>query len=103
VELEPEGRVVFTGLAGRSVFLYAVRGNVRIGDDVLAEHHLGELSPHGDALEIVTGTGAVLLVGHAPPIGEPVVAHGPFVMNTREEIQRAIADYQAGRFGPLEG
>jgi redox-sensitive bicupin YhaK (pirin superfamily) len=41
---------------------------------------------------------AVLLFGHAEPIGEPVVAHGPFVMNSREEIAQAISDYQAGRF-----
>jgi quercetin 2,3-dioxygenase len=103
VSLKPEGRVVFTGLEGRNVFLYVVRGNVRIGESVVAEHHLAEMSPQGDALEIVTGTGAVLLFGHAVPIGEPVVSYGPFVMNTREEIQRAIEDYQAGKFGPLEG
>jgi hypothetical protein len=40
----------------------------------------------------------LLLFGHAAPIGEPIVAHGPFVMNTREEIAQAIRDYQAGRF-----
>ena len=39
---------------------------------------------------------------HAEVIGEPVVSHGPFVMNTREEIVEAIDDYQAGRFGGLE-
>jgi redox-sensitive bicupin YhaK (pirin superfamily) len=33
------------------------------------------------------------------PIGEPVVKHGPFVMNTREEIERAYSDYQAASFG----
>ena len=33
------------------------------------------------------------------PIGEPVVQHGPFVMNKREEIQRAMQDYQRTRFG----
>ena len=42
---------------------------------------------------------ATILYGHADPIGEPVVSHGPFVMNTREEIVRAIEDYNAGLFG----
>ena len=101
VTLKPEGRVVFTGLEGRNVFLYVVRGNIRIGEGVVAEHHLAELAPQGDSLEIVTGTGAVLLFGHAVPLGEPVVSYGPFVMNTQEEIRRAITDYQAGKFGPL--
>lgn len=40
----------------------------------------------------------VLILG-GRPIGEPIVAHGPFVMNTRAEIEAAIADYRAGRLG----
>ena len=37
-----------------------------------------------------------------PAIHEPVVQHGPFVMNTREEIEQVMADYQAGRFGTVK-
>jgi redox-sensitive bicupin YhaK (pirin superfamily) len=44
-------------------------------------------------------TDAVILLCHAKPYGEPVVSHGPFVMNTREEIQQAVRDYQTGKFG----
>ena len=47
---------------------------------------------------IEAASDGVILFGHAEPIGEPVVAHGPFVMTTREEIQQAIRDYQEGRF-----
>ena len=42
----------------------------------------------------------VLVLG-GRPIGEPVVQYGPFVMNTREEIVQAVADYQAGRMGSI--
>ncbi|MEL7044692.1 MAG: pirin family protein [Pseudomonadota bacterium] len=53
----------------------------------------------GDALELESGdTGAGLLVLRGRPLREPVVHYGPFVMNSEEEIEQAIRDYQAGRF-----
>ena len=55
----------------------------------------------GDGIEATSEKGCRILFGHADPIGEPVVAHGPFVMNTREEIAQAVHDYQAGLFGGL--
>ena len=99
VTLKPGGRVVFTGLGGRNVFLYVVRGTIAIAGAEAKEYQLVELTPQGDAVEIIARTDAVLLFGHAAPIGEPVVSYGPFVMNTQDEIRQAIADYQAGRFG----
>jgi quercetin 2,3-dioxygenase len=44
-----------------------------------------------------------VLFGRAPPLREPVVSHGPFVMSTREEIIQAIEDYRAGKFGRVPG
>lgn len=101
VELRAGGTLRFDGLAGRAVFLYVVRGEIEIGADAapVQQFHLAELTD-GDAVELSSRTGALLLFGHGEPLREPVVAHGPFVMNTRAEIMEAISDYQAGRFGP---
>ena len=57
------------------------------------------MTTEGDTIDFKAELDSVLLFGHADPIGEPMVVHGPFVMNTREQIADAIADYQAGRFG----
>lgn len=102
--LQAGASLLLPGLAGRNVLLYLVKGSVKAGDTLMPSQHLAELSDDGDALRLASVENSMLLFGHAEPIGEPVVAHGPFVMNTREEIASAIEDYQAGRFGaPLAG
>ena len=98
IELKKAGRAGFGSLGGRNVFLYLVRGEVEVNGVAAAGQHLVQLDLEGDMLEIVAKSDALVVFGHAEPIGEPVVAHGPFVMNTREEIVEAIRDYQAGLF-----
>ncbi len=82
----------------RSVFFYVVRGNVSIGEAGAKAFDLVEFAHDGETITVSSSDGAFLLFGHADPIGETVVAHGPFVMNTEQEIRDAIADYQAGKF-----
>ena len=101
VALQAGGVVRFPDVDGRSVFLYVASGSVRVAGDAAQQHRLVELGDDGDSVEIVANTDAVLLFGHAQAIGEPVVAHGPFVMNTREEIQQAARDYRDGKFGEV--
>jgi redox-sensitive bicupin YhaK (pirin superfamily) len=86
---------------GRNVFLYIVRGDVNVAGEKAEACHLIELNDDGDEVQLEAASDAVVLLGHAQPLGEPVVAHGPFVMNTRDEIRQAMADYQAGKFGGL--
>ncbi len=95
------GRMHLDGLAGRNVFLYVVDGAVRVDGREIPRWTLARLDLEGDRLEIEAAPEARLLLGHGAPIGAPVVAHGPFVMNTVEEIRQAVIDYQAGRFGAV--
>jgi len=99
VRLSPGGCAELPAPRGRSVFLYVARGSASVGDSAVERWHLVTLNDDGDSVAVTAGAdGAVLLYGHADPIGEPVVAHGPFVMNSEAEIGQAIADYQAGKF-----
>lgn len=101
IEAGAGARLDFNGLDRRIVFLYVVSGSVRVSGRDVAQHHLVELGLDGGELTLEAAGNARVLFGHGDPIGEPVVAHGPFVMNTVEEIRQAIADYQAGKFGSV--
>jgi hypothetical protein len=85
---------------GHAAFVYAYEGSIQIVADetrTLAPQTAGILS-EGDSVEIrPVGDAARLLFLAGRPLAEPVAQYGPFVMNTREEIEQAIADYRAGR------
>ncbi len=99
-------RVALPAPKGRSILLYVVAGRIAVSGGAVDRWHLVRMNDDGDTVLVEAETDATLLFGHADPIGEPMVSHGPFVMNTREEIGMAIQDYQAGKFngtGPLAG
>jgi redox-sensitive bicupin YhaK (pirin superfamily) len=86
--------------AEHNAFVYAYEGEAFIGEErkPLAHRSAGLLS-RGDSVRVEGGAaGARLLLLAGKPLGEPVVQYGPFVMNSREEIEQAIADYQSGAF-----
>ena len=101
IRLAAGGQLTLPAPADRSVLLYLVRGEVRLGDRPLRPYQLAELNPDGDEVAITATTDAIVLFGHAKPFGEPIVAYGPFVMNTRAEIVQAVKDYEAGLFGAV--
>ncbi len=79
-------------------FVYLYEGDVLVGDATqsLPRRAAGELG-RGDSVQLTAGEqGARLLLLAAKPLHEPVVQYGPFVMNTREEIEQAVNDYQRG-------
>jgi redox-sensitive bicupin YhaK (pirin superfamily) len=87
--------------AGHSAFLYTYEGMAHVGPEgaekALPHRAAGVLSD-GDRMRVRAGAqGARFLLLSAIPLREPVVQYGPFVMNTREEIEQALADYRDGR------
>ena len=78
-------------------FLYVFEGEAQVAGTSLPRHQLAVLG-NGDHLSVTASAGGsrfILVAGR--PIGEPIVQHGPFVMNDREEIEQAFADYRDGR------
>lgn len=87
---------------GRNTLLVILRGTVRVnGQQVANEAQLVVLGREGSSLSIEAQTDATVLLLSGDPINEPIVSRGPFVMNTNEEIQQAISDFNSGRFGRI--
>lgn len=84
--------------------VYTYRGVVDIAGTPIQEQRLAVLSQadeqDGVTLTSVSASRVLLIAGR--PLHEPIVAHGPFVMNTEAEIQQAIADYQSGRLATAD-
>ena len=86
--------------AGVKRSLYFVEGRTMLmeGERVASRHRYG-LEPTANVSIAATDGAVRLLLLDGRPIGEPVVQHGPFVMNTYDEIRQAIRDYQRTQFG----
>ncbi|MDH4188617.1 MAG: pirin family protein [Betaproteobacteria bacterium] len=85
--------------AGHNAFLYLYEGDAGVGEERLSlTRRTAGLLSDGDSLRVQAGeSGARFLLLAGKPLREPVVQYGPFVMNTRAEIEQAVADYQSGR------
>jgi redox-sensitive bicupin YhaK (pirin superfamily) len=84
---------------GHNACVYVFDGAARFGDSskLLGRHDLGVLGPGARLRVQANGQGVRFLLLGGRPLNEPIARYGPFVMNTREQLQRAIDDYRSGR------
>jgi quercetin 2,3-dioxygenase len=82
-----------------NIFFYVIRGALNVNGTRVRMLELAEFNNEGDKLEISAEEDSILLFGHAKPFNEPMVAKGPFVMNTEQEIVEAYRDFKIGKFG----
>ena len=100
VELPAGASFRLTIAVGHNAFVYPFEGSVEIGEGRAARplktHDAGVLSD-GDEVVLTAGAqGARLILLAGRPLHEPIAQYGPFVMNTREEVEQAVRDYQNG-------
>jgi quercetin 2,3-dioxygenase len=79
-----------------------VEGRANINGTAVEADHFVLFKNDGESIEITAQEDAVMLVLSGEPINEPIAQYGPFVMNTWQELEQAIEDVNAGKFGVLE-
>ncbi|OOG25401.1 quercetin 2,3-dioxygenase [Thioalkalivibrio denitrificans] len=101
MRLQAGGQVSLELPAGHTTALFILSGLIRTGDQAVGPAELAVLEREGSELAFEVAQDSMVLLLGGQPLNEPVVGHGPFVMNSREEIQQAMRDFGAGRFGRM--
>lgn len=102
-KLNKGGKVDFDFPAHYNTVLLVLEGSIEInGSEKTPTNHLALMSNDGENFTIEASEDSVVLVLSGAPIEEPIAAHGPFVMNTKEELMEAFNDFNNGKFGYLE-
>lgn len=103
VKLNRNSRADFSFPAQYNTALLVIEGEITVnGTETVPVDHFALFQNDGEAFGVETREGAVVLVMSGEDLHEPIAAHGPFVMNTRQEIVQAFEDFQKGKFGYLE-
>jgi len=101
IYLNAQGVADFSFPATENTGVMVMQGDVAINGKNAKERDFVLFENHGETIRLQAKTKAHLLLLNGQPIDEPVVQYGPFVMNTHEEIEKAIFDFKSGQFGYL--
>ncbi len=102
VRLEKDAEANFSFPSHFHTALLVIEGEVKINDAEDAPvDHLVVFENQGEAFVVRASEKSVVLVLSGEPLNEPIASHGPFVMNTREELLKAFQDFNSGKFGYL--
>jgi len=102
LRLTASGSTTVSAPAGWNTALIVLNGQIKVNSErVVQDGAMVVLSAQGSDCFIETLSDASVLLLSGEPIDEPVVGYGPFVMNTRSEIEQAIHDFNSGKFGEM--
>ena len=100
--LKKEAQLSFSFPKEYNTGLLVIEGNIKVNDINAHADHFVLLKNDGEKFTIDATEDSIVLILSGESINEPIVAYGPFVMNTWEEIEQAVNDVNAGKFGVLE-
>lgn len=101
-KLKEGGTALFDFPSDYTTALLVVEGTVRVNGEKANTDHFVLMKKDGETFKIEAMEDAIVLILSGEPIGEPIAAQGPFVMNKREELVEAYQDFQNGKFGELD-
>ena len=102
-KLNEGGEAIFNFPGNFNTALIVIEGNVIVnGTEDVPLDHFALFTNEGENFTVKASENSIVLILSGEPINEPIASHGPFVMNTRQEIMQAFEDYENGKFGVLE-
>lgn len=102
-KLKAGGKAEFNFPAHFNTAALIIEGSITInGEEHVKADHFALFKNEGETFTIQANEDAIVLIISGEPINEPIFPHGPFVMNSREEIMQAFEDFNTGKFGYLE-
>lgn len=101
-KLKTGGKATFSFPAHYNTVLLVVEGSAKVNGELVKTDHLALFENAGEEFTVEANEDTIALILSGEPLNEPIAAHGPFVMNTREELIQAFDDFNRGKFGYLE-
>lgn len=102
-KLKAGTQAVFNFSSDHNCGMLVIEGEILINGEIAAPaDHFIYFGHEGEEINLEAKQDSIVLVMSGEPIDEPIVSHGPFLMNTQEEIRQAFDDYRKGKFGYLD-
>ncbi len=98
IEIDPAAELTMKIPCSHNIFFYVIGGEVQLFNRTVGSRSTIVFDHNEEEIKVKATVKTDILLCHAPPLSEPVVSYGPFVMNTIKEIEEAIRDYQRGKF-----
>lgn len=103
LKLEKDAEFSFSFPENYNTAMLVVEGSILVnGQEKVPTDFFILMANDGDSFSVEATENSKLLILSGEPLNEPIAAHGPFVMNTREELYQAFDDYNSGKFGYLK-
>lgn len=102
IHLNKNGEMTFDIPSSHNACILVIEGSVEVNGQPAGMHNFILFRNEGETINIQAKENSIVLFLSGLPINEPIAQYGPFVMNTKQELQEAFMEFESGKFGKLE-